>query len=150
MSFPSPASVPATKCDGRRVGGIERWGRASLRLRSWRRMCKIGWLAITSSLVSWILELGVDVDGGCWWACWCWNGGGVLLSADGAAWVCAVRIGIVAVLETRAAVAGVCLRNRRDRDRGMEDIFGWCLIEKIVRRDSYASSYSMPGKRFRN
>lgn len=85
-----------------------------------------------SLLVSWILELGVDVDvdGGCWWACWCWcwNGGGVLLSAEGVAWVCAVRIGTVAVLETRAAVAGVCLRNMRDRDRGMEDIFRWYLI----------------------
>lgn len=52
----------------------------------------------------------------------------MLLSAEGVAWVCAVRIGAVAVLETRAAVAGVCLRNRRDIDRGMEDIFRWYLI----------------------
>jgi hypothetical protein len=81
----------------------------------------IGW--VVKSVVFWVCAaVAVCVPG--WGACWRWKdgGGGVFSSAEGVASVCAVRMGTFGVRKYLIG-AGVCLRRRRARDRGMEDMF---------------------------
>jgi hypothetical protein len=66
VSLPGPEREPATRCEGRSNGGMERCGRISVKVGSRRRDWRRGWVVIRWSIVvvsvvlSWlVLLLGV-------------------------------------------------------------------------------------------